>query len=221
MTYIFWAVCFASLVLASSFHLSNSIMSRRGGVSTSTSTSTSAKPSHMRALAATVQGVGEEGCKLPSPSGVNALPLPTQAGVFFLVATGLYAATLLGIGGFEYLKSVLPGPITAWQGTWGLMGLFYALAGVSHFTAKLEFENIMPAWGAWGFWYLPGSKEFHVAWSGVAEFVLGLWLGLSTLANLFIGQQLLPALVVSPMSDAALGLLALTIGVTPANIYMV
>jgi uncharacterized membrane protein len=96
------------------------------------------------------------------------------------------------------------------------------LAGVTHFTLKEEFENIYPARGAWGVWYLPGSKTFHVAWTGVAEFVGGLALALGGLNNLSPNLLPLPEkLFVGPVAaDAALALVALVYAVTPANIYM-
>lgn len=48
----------------------------------------------------------------------------------------------------------------------------------------------MPAQGAWGFWYLPGSKSFHVAWTGVVEFLAGLWLTLGAVSKLIFGISL-------------------------------
>jgi uncharacterized membrane protein len=166
-------------------------------------------------------GVGDEGCKLPSPSRVNTRSLPEQAAVFFLIAAGLYASTAASITIYEYIKGLFPDAINAWQSTFGLIGFLFALAGASHFTLKKDFVNIMPSQGAWGFWYLPGSKEFHVAWTGVVEFVAGLWLGLSTIGSFFPSLPSLPYLSTSPISDSALVLLSLVIGVTPANIYMV
>ena len=80
--------------------------------------------------------------------------------------------------------------------------------------------NIMPAWGAWGFWYLPGSKEFHVVWTGIVEIIAGLWLGLATLFS-FLNVSSLPTIWANPIADASAVLLSLTILVTPANIYMV
>jgi uncharacterized membrane protein len=170
--------------------------------------------------ASIVPGIGDAGCALPSPSGINTQPVPVQAAVFVGVSLGIYLATILSIGAFDILEQTFPGPIKAWEGTWGLIGLIYGLAGVSHFTIKKDFMNIMPAPGAWGFWYVPGSKEFHVLWTGIVEFVAGMWLAVGT-ASSYAGFSLLPAVWTSPSSDAATVLLALTVLVTPANIYMV
>lgn len=40
-----------------------------------------------------VAGLGDDGCALPSPSGVNTLPLPAQAAVFFGYYLALYGGT--------------------------------------------------------------------------------------------------------------------------------
>ena len=32
---------------------------------------------------------------------------------------------------------------------------------------------VYPPIGTWGLWYLPGSAEFHVKWTGVAEVTAG------------------------------------------------
>lgn len=88
-------------------------------------------------------------------------------------------------------------------------------AGAAHFAVKSDFENIYPYRGAWGLWYLPGSPEFHVVWSGIAELLLGAGLTVGTLMNLLTatsGSDL--------VEKSALGLLVLTALVTPANIFM-
>ena len=68
--------------------------------------------------------------------------------------------------------------------------------------------------GAWGFWHLPGSPEFHVTWTGVAEIVGGLG----------VASALLPGpaghVPVWVTSGSAAGLFLLTLAVTPANTYM-
>ena len=168
----------------------------------------------------TIQGVGDEGCRLASPSGVNMMPLPQQALVFAAVTGGLYACTNIGIGVYETFYETFPAVVSAWKSTWGLLGPIYALAGVSHFYLKEDFMNIMPAWGAWGFWYLPGSKQFHVVWTGIVEIIAGLWLGLATLFS-FLNVSSLPTIWANPIADASAVLLSLTILVTPTNIYMV
>ena len=71
-----------------------------------------------------------------------------------------------------------------------------------------------PHQGAWGVWRLPGTPRFHVAWTGVAE-VAG---GLGLLSGAYLAW--LPAVPEWLESASALGLIALTVAVTPANTYM-
>ena len=59
-----------------------------------------------------------------------------------------------------------------------------------------------------------------MAWTGVAEFVLGSWLVLGAGTKL-LGVSVLPSLLgADPIAEASLGLFLLTIVVTPANLYM-
>jgi uncharacterized membrane protein len=69
-----------------------------------------------------------------------------------------------------------------------------------------------PRRGAWGLWYLPGSAEFHVEWTGVAEILGGLGLMIGSLPFDAVPAWLAPA--------SAYGLCLLTAVVTPANVYM-
>ena len=166
-------------------------------------------------------GIGDEGCKLPSPSGVNTLPTPTQAAIFFSYFVGLAVITSSLVKGFDALSAVAPGAMESWISSWPLLGVVFIAAGISHFTLKDMFMNIMPATGSWGIWYLPGSKLFHVAWTGVAEFVLGSWL-LGGAGTKLLNVSVLPSLLgADPIAEASLGLFLLTLAVTPANIYMV
>ena len=67
-----------------------------------------------------------------------------------------------------------------------------------------------------------GSKEFHVAWTGVAEIIFGLWLTIAGVGNVF-GYNI-PTVSSIPgatgVAESAFALLLLTIIVTPANMYM-
>jgi len=164
------------------------------------------------------QGVGVEGCKLPSPSNINTLPNIQQAGIFGLLSAGLYAGTIVVLQVIAFAESVLPGIMSNWEKSWFILGVFYMLAGAAHFAVKKDFVNIYPAKGSWGFWFLPGTPEFHVEWTGYAELLGGFWLVLGGLSNL--GLFSLPSVLGNVMQDGATALLYLTIIVTPANIYM-
>ncbi|CAE7323322.1 unnamed protein product [Symbiodinium natans] len=159
-----------------------------------------------------------------APSGINQLPETQQAVVVATLLLGLAAGTWALVNPiFGALQGTLPeGWFKTWRKTWPILGAFYMAAGVAHFTAADAFEAIYPPQGTWGFWYLPGSAAFHVAWTGVAEIAggSGLFLG-----SLFLGLagafnwELPPALRSLP-ALSALGLFTLTWAVTPANIYM-
>ena len=164
-----------------------------------------------------IQGIGIEGCKLKSPSGINSLSIPIQFGTVCLISIALYFGTILLINFINVLEIYLPDIMKSWENTWFILGGFFTLAGIAHFTVKKDFENIYPNQGSWGIWYLPGSPQFHVAWTGVAEIVLGLTLLIGGLNNL--GIITLPT-DYNIMQMGGRGLLYLTISVTPANIYM-
>ena len=169
-----------------------------------------------------IQGVGEEGCALESPSKVNTLPEPIQAAIFFAVLASLGAATIPFSNFLSSLTSQYEW-VQSWRYTWPLLGVIYAAAGVTHFTLQEEYENIYPSQGAWGFWYLPGSKEFHVKWTGVAEILGGVGLLVGGAFDAFAPVYYsCPNIVTNAGigSDAAAGLLLLTAVVTPANIFM-
>lgn len=159
-----------------------------------------------------------------APSGVNALPDGEQAAVVLAIFLGL-ALLSAGLSGplLGALRSALPeGWYGNWQKTWCIIGAFYMAAGVAHFTAAEGFEAIYPPAGTWGFWYLPGSAQFHVAWTGVAEILGGTGMFLGSLA-LGIASALgaePPSILRLIPPAASLGLYALTWCVTPANVYM-
>ena len=133
-----------------------------------------------------IQGIGIEGCKLKSPSGINSLSIPIQFGTVCLISIALYFGTILLINFINVLEIYLPDIMKSWENTWFILGGFFTLAGIAHFTVKKDFENIYPNQGSWGIWYLPGSPQFHVLWTGVAEIVLGLTLLIGGLNNLGI-----------------------------------
>ena len=165
------------------------------------------------------QGVGVEGCKLPSPSRINTLSNLQQAGIFGLVSAGLYAGTIGVLQIIGFAEQVFPGIMSNWEKSWFILGVFYMLAGAAHFAVKKDFVNIYPQKGSWGFWFIPGTAEFHVEWTGYAELLGGFWLLLGGLSN-NLGLFSLPSVLGNVMQDGATALLYLTIIVTPANIYM-
>lgn len=160
----------------------------------------------------------------PAPSGINTLPESQQAAVVLGLFVFLAAGTLLLVGPiFQFLQQLLPeGWFKNWQKTWPILGAFYIAAGVAHFTAAEAFESIYPPEGTWGFWYLPGSASFHVAWTGVAEIAggTGLFVGALLLGLAGALQMEVPRLLRQIPALSALGLFALTWVVTPANVYM-
>jgi len=163
-------------------------------------------------LLAVEQGVGVEGCKLPSPSGINILETEEQQKVVLRSAGGMIVGglctfvliQLLGLHTEPHYYSVLPRGL--------ILGILFILAGQSHFELKADYENIMPPLGTWGFWSLPGSPTFWVTSSGVAEVFLGYLLMYGSFTSMFISTDVLNA--------SALGLFVLCVAITPANIYM-
>ena len=168
-----------------------------------------------------VEGIGDEGCNLPSVSGWNTKDDLTQAFVVKVVFLSLGAGTYLFSSGLHELSSLMGSNFDFFRSTWPLaLGAVFSLAGVTHFTLSEEYENIVPTKGAWGVWNIPGSKRFHVAWTGVAELAGGLGLLGGGLSNIFGDSTLAPLTSAGLESDAAAALFLLTLAVTPANIFM-
>lgn len=172
-----------------------------------------------------VEGIGEEGCKLPSVSGWNTKDELTQAFVVKAVFLTLGAGTYLFSSGLHELSTFLGTNFESqyqfFRSTWPLtFGAIFSLAGVTHFTLSEEYENIVPTKGAWGVWNIPGSRKFHVAWTGVAELAGGLGLLAGGLSSIFGDSTLAPLTSAGLESDSAAALFFLTLAVTPANIFM-
>jgi len=172
-----------------------------------------------------VPGIGEEGCNLPSVSGVNTKGKLTQAltvkAIFLSLGVGTYLFSSV-LGGFsEFMGASFPWQYEFFRGTWPItFGAVFSLAGITHFTLADEYENIVPTQGAWGIWGVPGSRAFHVAWTGAVELLCGLGLLASGVSS-FAGMDGLKLLTGAGLeSDCAAALAVLTILVTPANIFM-
>jgi uncharacterized membrane protein len=153
----------------------------------------------------TVQGVGAEGCSLPSPSGINTWGKPLQ--VLFFVT--YFWALAFGTSLFrEILKDYGVRAPDSSKLAIGL-GIFYIFVGVSHILSPKDFENIVPLKGTWGIWYVPGSRLFHVLWTSGVEILGGI--------GLIVGSFLSNAKLVS---DCGFVLFFLTVGMTPGNLFM-
>ena len=145
---------------------------------------------------------------------VQRLPLPQQAAVVASVFAALAACVAAAVSLLlPALDAAAPDAMAACRAAWPLWGLAYAFAGVMHFVAADAFRACMPKRGAWGFWYVPGSAWFHVAWSGVLEAVVGAALAAGALPA---ARAAAPELV--PRCAAVL--LVHTTAVSFANIYM-
>ena len=197
---------------------------------------TSTSPLYPSASTTTISKIMQNRNRIPSssalhvsPSGIDELPLILQSSIFF----GIYA--LLGISTsisiqtidtlsksviglekwrYQYIETVLP----------LLMGIVFFAAGIGHFISKQEFCEIYPPRSTWGIWYIPGSANFHVAWTGIVELLggSGLLFGGSRSSLMGIlnmeeddedGLSLIK--LIQPISAAALFLL--TVLVTPAS----
>ena len=167
-----------------------------------------------------------------SPSGIDQWPQVAQTAVFFGVYGLLGAATVPTVTMIDSLSKSMFG-LERWR-NWFVdtslplaLGIFYSLAGSGHFLAADAFCDIYPPKGTWGIWYLPGSASFHVAWTGLVELFGGAGLLLGVVARtLWLDQIEMQEdnsdaailKLIQPFSAAML--LALTLIVTPANIYM-
>lgn len=98
-----------------------------------------------------------------------------------------------------------------------LFGSIFAVVGVLHFVFVKNFARIVPPVGTWGgLWQAPtpfrknlgiSYGDYHSYWTGVVEAAGGLWLAIGGLGLYSIEA---PAML----------LFLLTVGVTPANLYM-
>ena len=124
----------------------------------------------------------------PEPSNlIAAKPGSEQQDFVFAISGALVFGTFVVINLLSGLENLLPdGWFAAWRDyTWPLgLGLIFTAAGVSHFTVKQAFMNIVPPRGCWGgLWQVPypeflglSYEEFHTYWTGVAEIAGGLLL---------------------------------------------
>jgi len=147
---------------------------------------------------------------------VSAMDERVQGAIVVAVFVALLAGTYASCATLGPALERLSPSLMAWsKSTWPIIGITYVAAGVAHFSFHDGFVSMTPHRGAWGFWNLPGSASFHVNWTGVAEILggAGLLLGSLPFGLTPDGLEWL-----TPVSAACL--FALTLAVTPANVYM-
>jgi uncharacterized membrane protein len=143
--------------------------------------------------------------QLAVAASIAALAVGTSACINLWHGPG---AALLGPEEFETIRSSVF-PIA--------FGTIFAVVGVLHFVFVDNFAAIVPPRGTWGgLWQVPAPfakelgvtyEEYHTYWSGIAEFLGGLYL---LAGGLGLTDTQLPSVL----------LFLLTVGVTPANLYM-
>ena len=153
-----------------------------------------------------------------APSGIDALPDTLQQAAFASTYAALGVAAFASATAYESAREK---STSVWWDRWETwsafsLGITLVFAGRSHFTQPEAFKAIYPPIGTWGFWALPGSSDFHVAWTGVAEILGGAGLLASCAQRVASAPSELPRLLPS----AARAALLLILTVTPANIYM-
>ena len=155
-----------------------------------------------------------------APSGVDGLSLPMQAATVAAIFAGLAGGSAGVNAAYGVIGDAAPlGAVRAAKRLFSvLIGAAFVAGGSSHFLLSAAYTPIVPPAGTWGFWYLPGSAEFHVAWTGVAEILGGggLLLGGALEAlGLDVGGRATPLRQLS-----ASALLVLAFAISPANVYM-
>ena len=160
-----------------------------------------------------------------SPSGIDELPIIYQSSIFLGIYTMLSISTIQSIKLIDSLSKGIG--LETWRNVFVdkllplLLGILYTTAGIGHFTNSVAFCSIYPPVGTWGIWYLFGSVDFHVAWTGVVEILGGSGLLVGSVRSLWNMEDDDDGLVLKLMKPAsAVMLFILTVLVTPANIYM-
>ena len=143
----------------------------------------------------------------PHPSIlISAKPGSEQQDAVFALSAVIIGGTIIFVNLLSGLEAILPdGWFAAWRDyTWPLgLGLIFTAAGVSHFTVKRAFCNIVPPKGCWGgLWQVPAPEflglsyeEFHTYWTGVAEIAGGLFLITSGLGVVDVSPSVPSALL--------------------------
>ena len=167
-----------------------------------------------------------------SPSGIDELPLILQSSIFFGIYALLGISTSISIQAIDKLSKSVIG-LEKWRYQYIetvlpiLLGIVFFAAGIGHFISAEDFAAIYPHRGTWGIWYIPGSANFHVAWTGIVELFGGSGLLFGGLNSSLMGilnsneeeedeeDGLSLIKLIQPISAATLFLL--TVLVTPAS----
>jgi len=166
-----------------------------------------------------------------SPSGIDELPLILQSSIFFGIYALLGISTSISIQTIDTLSKSVIG-LEKWRYQYIetllplLLGIVFFAAGIGHFISAQEFAEIYPSRGTWGIWYIPGSANFHVAWTGIVELLGGSGLLFGGLRSSLMGilnmeeeeddeDGLSLIKLIQPISAATLFIL--TVLVTPAS----
>jgi uncharacterized membrane protein len=110
-----------------------------------------------------------------------------------------------------------------------VFGTIFAVVGICHFIFVENFARIVPPYNCWGgLWKVPAPfhrsmnityEAYHSYWTGIVEFIGGIWLLYTGIMSYITSGGDSITTVSSSILPATL-LLGLTVGVTPANLYM-
>lgn len=94
--------------------------------------------------------------------------------------------------------------------------------GVLHLWLPGDYAGIVPPFGTWGIWPVPGPAVFHVSWTGVAHILCGIALFLSEIIDAieWICDSYTFPWRPPPSEKLCACLLIQTLAVSPSNVYM-
>ena len=181
---------------------------------TTTNTNTNTETPTTTRIQQQIQYIGTMDDRIQQITFITAFVLLGFGTQFFIHVWYTIGIDVLGHDYFYYIQTQLF-PI--------VFGTIFTLVGISHFVFVENFARIVPPYNGWGqLWKLPAPfhtqmnisyEEYHSYSSGIVELIGGIWL-------LYTGIMSSMSVSVSTISLPATLLFALTIGVTPANLYM-
>lgn len=173
-----------------------------------------------------------------SVSGINALPEIFQCGIFvgYYLLLGVCCNVSINIIDNEISTKIIG--LETWRALYVdnvlpcAIGILFVSAGIGQLlVAPQEYLPLVPPPGTWGIWYVPGSSQFHVFWTGMVELICGTSLLFSSdvlnrnkeeeeedSSSSSSSITSILTKVIKPVSATLL--LILTIVITPSNIYM-